>query len=127
MILQMSKVVNLQDLHEKIRDQKLSIKVAYKFSKLFTEIDRESEFYRTKLQEIIDKYSEKDEDGNPVPADGGVGIKIQQDLLMECQKELNELFSLEVEFPEIHFTLNELETLELSVDDFSALLPFIEE
>lgn len=127
MNLQMAKVVDLQSLHEKIRTQKLSIKVAYKISKLFAAVEKEVDFYREKLQEIIDKYGEKDENGNPVPADNGFGIKVQKDKIEECQKDLNELFALDVELPDIKFTLDELDPFELTVDDFTMLLPFIEE
>jgi len=127
MVVKITKTLELRNIQNKIKSQNLPIKTAYKFSKLFASVDTEADFYGQKLQEIINTYAEKDEAGNPIPTDNNDGVKIQKELLSECQEKLNELFQLDVELPDIKFTLNELESLEISVDEFSALLPFIEE
>lgn len=127
MNLQISKVLKLQNIYNKIHEQKLPIKLTYKISKLFSAINEETEFYYEKLREIVDNYAERDEGGNPVSANDGLGVKIQKDLIPECQKQLNELTSLEVMLPDIRFTLDELEPMDMTVDDFTLLLPFVDE
>ena len=127
MTIKLTKLVDLQGLSSKVKTQRLSVKLMYKLSKFFAAVDPEVEFYRTRLNEIIELYAERDENGNPVPTDNGTGVKIQQDKLEECQKELDELLALEVEFPDIKFTLEEIEPLNLSFEEFNLLLPFLEE
>ena len=127
MTIKLTKLVDLQSLSSKVRIKHLPVKLMYKLSKFFSAIDPEAEFYQTRLNEIIELYAERDENGNPVPTDNGTGVKIQQGKLGECQKELDELLALEVEFSDIKFTLEEIEPLDLSFEQFNMLLPFIEE
>ena len=127
MNLPIQKAFKLLDAYEKIRTQKLPIKTAYKFTKIFSEIEKETDFYYTKLKEIIDSYAARDENGQVIPADDGNGVKIKEVSIPACQDEINELASLEVILPDIYFSLEEMEKLELTVDEFSLFLPFIKE
>ncbi len=122
MTLKITKALDLEAFKSQINKQKVPIKLAFKFSKLFSQIEESTNFYREKLQEIIDTYAERDENGDMVPASDGTGVQIQ-----ECQEQLNELTSLEVEVPDITFTLDELEPFNLSIEQFDVLLPFITE
>lgn len=127
MNLPIQKALILSEVYEKIRVQKLPIKLAYKLTKIFSEIEKETDFYYRKLREIIDIYAERDDEGKVIPADSGGGVKIKQDSIAVCQSEIDELTTLEVILPDITFSLEELESLELTVDEFSLFLPFIEE
>lgn len=127
MNLPIQKALRLLEVYNKIKVQKLPIKLTYKFTKIFSEIEKETDFYYKKLKEIIDIYAERDEEGRLVPADGGTGVKIKKDYLSACQAEIDELATLEVILPYITFSLEEMEKLELTVDEFSLFLPFIEE
>ena len=127
MTIKITKALDLEALKSQINKQKAPIKVAYKFSKLFSQLEESTNFYREKLQEIIDTYAERDENGEMVPATDGAGVQIQKDRIPECQKELNELTGLEIEAPDILFTLDELEGFDLSIEQFDLLLPFIAE
>jgi hypothetical protein len=86
----------------------------------------EEEFYNTKRNEIISIYAVRDEAGNIAVTDDGM-VSILPDKVTEANAALNELNSLEVEAPNVKFTLDELEGLELSVTDMFALDAFIEE
>lgn len=127
MTLKITKALDLEAFKSQINKQKVPIKLAFKFSKLFSQIEESTNFYREKLQEIIDTYAERDENGDMVPANDGTGVQIQKDKIAECQEQLNELTSLEVEVPDITFTLDELEPFNLSIEQFDVLLPFITE
>lgn len=127
MTLKITKALDLEAFKSQINKQKVPIKLAFKFSKLFSQIEESTNFYREKLQEIIDTYAERDENGDMVPATDGTGVQIQKDKIAECQEQLNELTSLEVEVPDITFTLDELEPFNLSIEQFDVLLPFITE
>lgn len=127
MTLKITKALDLEAFKSQINKQKVPIKLAFKFSKLFSKLEESTNFYREKLQEIIDTYAERDENGDMVPANDGTGVQIQKDKIAECQEQLNELTSLEVEVPDITFTLDELEPFNLSIEQFDVLLPFITE
>ena len=59
MILKMYQILEFQSLYNEIKDEKMSVKTAYKFSKLVFEFNSEIKFYQNKLQEILQKYGEK--------------------------------------------------------------------
>lgn len=127
MELQVTKAINATSVYDKLRTQKLPVRAMYKFTKLFQAIDEETKYYYDKLRELVTEYSQKDENGNPIPTDDNLGVKIQEDKIGEFQRELNELTELQINLPDISFNLNELESAELSFDEFNLLLPFIKE
>lgn len=104
----------------------MPISLAYKFNKLMNSVDKELDFFQEKLNAILEKYAERDEQGNYVQLTPN-NIKIQEDKMDECQKELNELQSFEVEIPEIKFSLEELDCLEVTPQQLKSLMSFIED
>jgi len=125
MKLKMSNVLAMQSIYSKMKDQVMPISLTYKLARLFKNLQDAADFYSAELNKLILNYSEKDEKGRPIPIDGGQGVKIQQDHLVEAQEKINELLQLEVDVPDITFTLRELEPVQLSLDEFNQLLPFI--
>lgn len=126
--MKISELLQINSLQEKIQDKKLPIKTAYKFNKLFQSVQEDITFFNTTLQKIIYNYGLKDENGNYVLTEDQKGVKIQEDKKDECMVEIQELNNLDSELKYIpHFTIEELDTLELSVQELSCLMPFIEE
>lgn len=123
----MSNILDLNALYPKIKDKKFSIKTSYKFSKLFKAVSGEYDYYTNEVRNIVNRYAERDEDGNPISTKDGTGVQIARESVSIAQKELNELLSIEVEIPDITFTIEELDSSELTVEDFNYLLPFVEE
>ena len=119
-------LINTAKIFERFAQVKLSPKLAYKIMKLCKSIAVEEEFYEAKRNEIIDTYAVKDENGQVIVSDGGM-ITIVPGKIDEANAALQELNGIEVEAPNIKFTLDELEGLELSVADMFALDAFIEE
>ena len=64
MTLNMNQGIELQGLIARLRNEKVSIKTAYKFNKLITILEKELSFYNEELAKIIDQYAQKDKDGN---------------------------------------------------------------
>ena len=50
MNLPIQKALRLSEVYQKIRVQKLPIKLAYKLTKVFSEIEKETDFYSFPLQ-----------------------------------------------------------------------------
>lgn len=126
MEITMKDILPLNEFYQRVKNNnKLSIKTAYKFSKLFSNLDNEVAFYQNKISELIQRYGARDENGNLISTDDKNYISIKEDERQECEKELNELADIKVEMKDITFNLDELENLELSIGDLKILNPFI--
>lgn len=119
-------LINAANIFEKFAQTKLPSKLAYKIMKFCKGAAVEEEFYNSKRNEIIDMYAVKDENGQVVVSDNGT-LSIMPDKINEANDMLRELNSIEVDAPNIKFTLDELDGLELSMADMFVLDAFIEE
>ena len=105
----------------------LPLKGAYKINKIKKAVEKESEFYQEKFQEIVDQYAQKDENGEVVFSEDGNQIMIKDGLVEECNKALNDLQELEVEVDNYGLTLDDLgEDVECTPEELEALMPFME-
>ena len=126
MQIKMQDILNFTVFYEAVKSQKLSMKTAYRLAQLVKAIDNEMEFYRNKLREIVEEYSEKDENGQPIPTQDG-GIKVLPEKNEECFQAMKELQELDVTLPDIKFTIEDFEKIDLEPDIAGAIFPFIEE
>ena len=126
--MKFSEAFQILEIRNLLIEQKLPIKVSYKFTKFFNELEPEVRFFNETLQKLIEEYGKRDEDGNFIYTDDKQGIKIQDDKFQECMDKINELNNLKVNLtytPE--FTLDELESLNLEMKYIDCLLPYIKE
>lgn len=104
---------------------KLPLKAAYKLTKIKQAIEKETEYYGQKFQEIVDTYAQKDENGNLKYNEDGTQIMIKDGMVMECNQKLEELHNLEIGIENYNLTIDDLgEGIEVTVDDLGALMPF---
>ena len=127
MQLKMQDILNFSVFYETVKSQKLSMKIAYRLAQLSKAIDEELQFYREKLQAIIQEYGEMDKEGKPVSTEDGNGIKLRPGTDMQCMAAMHELQMLDVTLPDIKFHLEDFGDIELSMTEMAAILPFIEE
>lgn len=127
MTLKMSNIIALKGVCENLKSQKTSVKTAYKISKILNAVEKEFEFYQTKFSEIVNEYSEKDENGQLVLINDGQGVKIQPGKISEAQTKMVELEAIEVDLTISPLALDELEGLEISISDMQTLSYIIEE
>lgn len=105
----------------------LPLKGAYKLNKIKKAIEKESEFYQEKFQEIVDTYARKDDDGNLVFSEDGNQIMIKDGMVEECNKALEDLQELEVQVENYGLTLEDLgDDVECTPEELEALMPFME-
>lgn len=113
---------------DKIKNIKMPIKTAYKLSKLQKAIEEELSFSQGEYKKIVDEYAERDETGNYKFLDEAkTNIQIKPNYIKEAEQKTIELQELEIELPKITFTLSEFENIELSPEDISGIIDFIEE
>ena len=125
MKLNINQVLQIEELCEKFSNRVINARVAYKFAKLSKSIINDIDFYREQYNLYINEFGQKDDNGNFVMS--GNNIKIIHGLEEKCKQKFNELNSLEVELPEIKFSLDELESIDMTMKDMLVLDPFIEE
>ena len=99
--------------------------LSYKFTKILDKIETDYQYFVKKMREIINKYADKDENGELIIKDNNIQIK--KDFISLAEKELNELNDIEVTIPDISFSVEELKSLSIKPADLRALLPFIKE
>ena len=71
-------------------------------------------------------HGEFDENGNLVTV-GTDGIRIKQGEEQECYTKLAELQNLEIEMPDVAFTIEEFDGIELTLEIFNFIVPFLKE
>ncbi|MDU2672650.1 MAG: DUF1617 family protein [Clostridium sp.] len=79
-----------------IKEMVLPVKASYAVSKNIKKIEKEIEAYNEERAKLLDKYGEKDEDGNLVVSEEQ-NIKIVPENVEKWNKDLSELLDIEVE------------------------------
>ncbi len=127
MQMQMSSVLSAQSAIQKLQSKPMPLKITYNLTKLYKALSTEADFYNEKLNEIVQTYGDRDEEGNLKPTADGRGIQIQKDRLEEAQSKLNELYTIEATLPDIKLSVETLGDVELTLEETNALMPFFEE
>ena len=127
MVISMRQVLALQPVYDLIKKKTLPIKTAYKLSRLFKAIDTESRFYTEQLNTIIEQYALRNENGDKVTSNEGNSIQIAPEYIEITSQKINELLSLDVELPDSMFSLDELDSLGLTMEEVNAFFPLIQD
>ena len=123
----MEQVIDFRNNIDFFANTNLPLKGAYKINKIRKALDKESDFYGEKFQEIIDTYAKKDENGDIVFSEDQNEIMIQEDKIEECNKALEDLQNLEIQIDNYNLIAEDLgDNIECTPDQLSALMPFFE-
>lgn len=125
--MKMYQILELQRFYNSIKDKKMPLKVAYRLNKLITKANNEIAFYQEKMQAIAQEYGEKDITGQLILTEDGQAVKIREGCEQICEKRISELTNLDIQIDGVTFTLDELDSLDISISDMNCLMPFIEE
>jgi hypothetical protein len=127
MNLPIYQILAFPQFFEKVKEQKVSFKTSYKLTILAKEVETHYNFYTEQFSKIVMEYSQKDENGNPIPTEDGQGVKLMEGTTTECYAKFNELRELNIELSNITFSIDEFANLELSPMEVNAIIPFIKE
>ena len=123
----MEQIIDFRNSEDAFSNMNLPLKAAYKLNKIRKAVEKEGDFYGEKFQEILDKYAKKDENGELVFSDDGSQIMIKDDMIEDCNKELSDLQTLEVQIENYNLTIEDFgEGIECTPDDLETLMPFME-
>lgn len=90
-----------------LTQKQLPIKVSYAISKNISKIENELKIYNSEKQKLIDKYCDKDEEGQNI-IDESNQLKIQSRHLDDWDYDINELLDIEIELDIHKFKLDDL-------------------
>lgn len=119
--MKLFEALDFQSFYQKVKNQSLNIRLAYKLNKLNNRLTEEIEFYNAELQRALATYAQVDDEGNFIPNVEGTGFLIKNGMVMECHQKINELQNLEIEDLNITFTLDELENLTITPAELSCI------
>ena len=125
--MNISTILNFPQFYNEIKKEKMDFQLAYKLAKLKKEVDFHLNFYEENLNNIICKYGDRDEKGNFKKTADGLGIAIKQNMEEACQNEIKELLNLKITLPDFEFTAEDFKTINLSLENFETILPFVKE
>lgn len=112
------KLVNSIGVLSKLTNMELPIKLSYAFSKNITNIDRELVAYNKERQKLIEKYGEKDNEGNlKTKEDGTINILN----IDNFNKELKEILEIETEV-DIHLIDLESTNVDINITPLELML-----
>lgn len=123
MIVQRDTLPILSGIFARIGNIKFNINTQYKLLKIKKVIDEEAEIYGKQMERLME-FCVRDENGDFIKNDKG-GFEVQPDKIDECNKIVEEINSIEVQFPDLYFQLEEFEPLDLTFKELEALDPFI--
>lgn len=109
---------------ESLWDKSFNIQTQYKILKLTKAIVEERAIVDQMLNQIIEDYCVRDENNQPVFTKNG-GYKFRDEDLLEIEKKLNEINNTEIQLPDIYFSLDELDGLDLTVNELNCFMSFI--
>lgn len=123
MIVPRNNLPILANIFQRISNAKFNIDTQYKLLKLKKAIAEEEEIYEQQLEQLKE-YCLRDENGNLVRNDEG-GYAIDTSRASECEELVKQINAIQIQIPDIYFSLNELEQLDLTFNELEALDRFI--
>lgn len=121
------KLFAFEQVYPKLKELPLNIKTSYTLSKIHQLALLDIEFYKNSLSNIINKYGQRDEEGNLKVAEDNF-IPIIEGELERCQKEIRELENLEIyNYDSYKISIEDLINIELSPEDLDNLSAFLKE
>ena len=123
--LKMNDLLNATETLQKLSQKELKAKLALQISRILKEGEREIQNFNEVRTNLINKYGEKDSEGQLV-TDENDNCKIPNDQVDNFSKELNELVNMDIEINANKVKLDDLENIDFTPADMFALEPFIE-
>lgn len=105
------------------RADKMSMKTAFKLNKLAVSLEPDMRLFQEKYQALVQEYADPNADEG---AQEGT-FKIKEGMFADYVAATNELAAVELEIPEIKFSIEEFEDCKMSLDEIRPLMSFIEE
>ena len=124
--LKMGELLNSTEILQKLASKELKARLALEVARMLKAIEKEMQDFNDIRMKLITKYGEKDENGELITDEKG-NCKIEQEHVETFSNELNDMIAAEVEINANKLKIEQLENLDFTPAEMSALEPFIDE
>ena len=124
MLIKRNQISQILNIIENNKNKRFDINTQYKMLLIKKKIKEDLELVEEQYQILLNLYGEVNEEGEFVKTEDG-GIKIKEGYQSECQKKIQEFNQLDVTIPDVYFTIEELESLNLTLFELEVSEPFI--
>lgn len=123
--LKVQELLNGLDVLEKLKDKSLPIKLSYQLARAIKTLREEKETYFQVIQELVEKYGERDENNNLKSTEDKKGVLIKPEYKQECFEEIDKIDKtlIKIELPE--FSIEDFDGLGLTVDEVMKIEPIL--
>lgn len=111
---------------QEIMQKTLKGRAAFLLARIAREVDKEYTSFNTTRMQLIQKYGEKDDNGNLITDDKG-NNKIPQSAIEDFNKEVSDLLETKVQLNVNAVPLDDLNDIDFTPQQMLALEKFIEE
>lgn len=123
MIIKAEQLEQIWTIIDKLKNKVFSIETQYKFIKLYKRVIEEMDIIDAQREMIIEQFGERDARGEFIT--DGRGVKIKQESIQQCEQKIKELNNLQIQIPDIYFSIDELSELGLELQELMLLDNFI--
>lgn len=114
--LTINEIMNSVPVLEKISQVNINGVFAFKIARMIRELNKEIELFEKQRVEMIEKYCERDEEGQMVMIDESQ-VKIKEENIQKYNDELREILGTEVEINVETVPLDNLSEIKISPQD----------
>ncbi len=126
MTITLNELIEVSPIFQKLATQPFPGKTVFKIAKIMKAIDNEVACFETARKGVIERYGARKENGElDVTEDNQV--KIQPDKIEDCNREMVELLTNEIELDVTPIPMSCFDEVELTPSDVIRLEKFIEE
>jgi len=123
--IKLSDIVNATETFNKIMQQSFKGSLAFKIARLARELDKEMQTFNEERQKIIQKYGNKDENGELIIDENG-NIKFDNADLIEINQEFNSLLETELEINADKLPMDSIDNFEITPKEMLNIEVFFE-
>lgn len=121
MIINRNQLLQLNSIFDKVlKNNQINIYTQYKFLKLKKIYDDELIIYQQQLNRLLQYCDNITDNDNKM-------LKIKPEYIEQCQNDIQVINNITTQLPDIYFSLDELENLQLTFSELENLMPFIKE
>jgi len=124
--IKLGEIMSSMDTMQKLANVSFKGKTAFQIARILKKLDDEIKTFNDTRSTLIQKYGVKDENGQLIVDEQG-NCKLQEDGVVDFNKELNELLNTTIEINANKLDVNSLDEGDFTPADMIALEPFIEE
>ena len=124
MQIQRNFIMPFLKIFKKISTKTFDINTQYKFLLIKKKLEEDQKLIQEQAELIAQQFGEKNEQGQIIQTQEG-GIKILPEKQRECITQVQKLNNQQIQLPDIYFTFDELDGLDLTLTDLEILEPFI--